>query len=168
MWVGGWCFKNTIWCSLAFYWFLSSMQFSSCGKQRPRVVAGKERSQRNQRCEEVSEFLHGENDFSCCLVTQSCLTLSWLHVLYLAGLRGPWHFPGQGNLERLPFPSPGIFPTQGLNPRSSPSFSLAGRFFTAESVVTVNFGPTTYVLFSLTILITQWGIQYYRGKNWFK
>ena len=153
---------------LPFIDFFLPCSFPAVENRDPEWLLGKRGHKRNQRCEEVSEFLHGENDFSCCLVTQSCLTLSWLHVLYLAGLRGPWHFPGQGNLERLPFPSPGIFPTQGLNPRSSPSFSLAGRFFTAESVVTVNFGPTTYVLFSLTILITQWGIQYYRGKNWFK
>ena len=83
----------------------------------------------------------------------------------LTRLRGPWDFPGKGNLERLPFPSPGIFPTQGLNPRSPPSPSLAGRSFTAELVVTVNFRPATYVLFSLTILITQWGIQDYRGRK---
>lgn len=33
-------------------------------------------------------------------------------------------------------------------------------------VVTINFRPTTYALFSLIISTTQRDIQYYRGKNW--
>ena len=42
-------------------------------------------------------------------------------------------FPRQEYWSRLPFPSPGDFPTQGRVPESLLSPTLAGKFFTTES-----------------------------------
>ena len=54
-------------------------------------------------------------DYCCCLVAKSCLTLCdpW-NVAYQTPLS--MGFPRQECWSRLPFPSPGIFLTQGLNP----------------------------------------------------
>ena len=51
----------------------------------------------------------------CCIVAQSCLTLcSPRTVAHQAPLS--LRFPRQEYWRGLPFPSPGVFPTQGLNP----------------------------------------------------
>ena len=56
-------------------------------------------------------------DLMCVLhsVTQPCLDSGWPHGLQPARLLCPWDFPGK-NIG-VPFPPPGIFPTQGSNPR---------------------------------------------------
>ena len=49
------------------------------------------------------------------LVSQSCLILLQPHGLWLTGLLCPWN-SRQEYWNGLSFPSPGILPTQGLNP----------------------------------------------------
>ena len=44
---------------------------------------------------------------SCCLVTKSCLTLLWPHVLLPARLLCSWNFPEKNTWSGLSFPSPG-------------------------------------------------------------
>ena len=58
----------------------------------------------------------GSFESLCCLVAKSCQTLLQPHGLY-AARQAPLSmgFPRQEHWSGLPFPSPGIFLTQGLN-----------------------------------------------------
>ena len=56
-------------------------------------------------------FTHSTNHGVC---SQSCPTLR-PHGLYSTRLLGPWYVSRQEYWSGLPFPPPGIFPTQGQN-----------------------------------------------------
>jgi len=66
-----------------------------------------------------------------CLVTQLCLTLC---NPVDCGPPGPlsMEFPRQEYWSGLPFPPPGDLPDPRIEPKSSVSPVLAGKFFTAE------------------------------------
>ena len=49
-------------------------------------------------------------------VSRSLMPNSAIHGLQVTRLLSPWDFSRQGYWSGLPFPSQGIFPTQGLNP----------------------------------------------------
>ena len=53
---------------------------------------------------------------SGCLVTKSCLTLSWPHGLWPTRLLCPWNFPGQNTGMGCHFLLQGTFLTQGVSP----------------------------------------------------
>ena len=61
-------------------------------------------------------FLCGLYFFYCCLVAQSCPTLSWPHGLYSLRLLWPWNFPGKNTGVGCHLLLQGIFLTQGWNP----------------------------------------------------
>ena len=61
-----------------------------------------------------------------CRITQSCLTLC--NPMDCSPLFMEFH--RQEYWSGLPFPPPGDRPNPGMQPRSSASASLAGRFFT--------------------------------------
>ena len=52
---------------------------------------------------------------SCCLVTESCLTILWLHGLQPTRLLCPWDFPDKNTEVDFHFFLQGIFPIQGSN-----------------------------------------------------
>lgn len=137
MWVGGWYFKNASDVVLPFIDIFLPCNFPAMENRDPsgcwetEVTKGLEIGR-------VWASEWGECLLRC-PVTQSCLQpiVTFLSsspgsvVHGISQARETWR--GCHSLLR-------DLPTQGLNP-FSPSLSLAGRFFTAELVVTVNLGP---------------------------
>ena len=52
---------------------------------------------------------------SCCLVSESCLTILWPHELQATRPLYPWDFPGKNSGMDFHFFLQGIFPIQGSN-----------------------------------------------------
>ena len=89
---------------------------------------------------DMTEWLSTQHRHWILVCAQSC-SLVWLSTTYQAPLS--LEFSRQEYWRGLPFPSPGDLPDPGIEPESSVSTALAGRFFTTESP-----GKPTWMLVS--------------------